>query len=370
MSLDNRITFIDPVGFKYDHLIAYEKPIGGTQALASTLAYYLSKDKENKFEIIFQTFGNHSYEKDGVKYKGLTNGVFESKIFIIINFISDEDLLYLKKKFLNSKIIFWWHGNYIEINKYKFIIENVDKIVVVSKYAYSSNNSQNFIKKIKIVKNFLPFLPQIFQKKKKIYSKQNIKKKIDFAYIGNGTRGLQYIPKIADFLVRNQIEGKIKIFSGKQLYNPNLNLDNFEKTDLIKFLEKHPKVLKIKKIGKYELIDELNSCRILLSPNPFDESFCLSLIEAMFCDLLVVATNRSAIPETVGNFGYLGKVQYPKSNEKFTNIFLDSFLIKLQEAVQDTEHLQDISIRQIKYIEDNFMPKDAIKKWKKLFQSL
>ena len=370
MKSNNKITITDSVGFRYEHIIANDKPIGGTQALAATLAYYLSRDKSTKFEIILQTFGNHNYEIDKIKYIGLSNGVTESNFFIIVNYISNEDLRYLKKNFTNSKIVFWWHGNNIEINKYKFIIEGVHKIIMVSQYALSSNKSQDILKKTQIIKNFLPFLPPIFERQKKYHLQKDITNKLDFAYMGNGTRGLQYIPQVADFLDKNKISGKIKIFSGKKLYNPNLNLDNSEKTELIEFLDRHPKVSKIKKIGKCDLIDELRSCRILLSPNTFDESFCLSLIEAMFCNLLVVSTNRSAIPETVNKFGYLGEVENPNTNDKFTNILIDSFFLKLKKAINDSKNLQDINLMQSAYILENFMPKDAIKKWKELFQVL
>ena len=77
-----KISFIDPIGYYYDHKISHEKPLGGSQALAATLAYYLTVEG---YEIKFYTNGSHNYNLDNINYIGLNNGIQNGDFFIIVN---------------------------------------------------------------------------------------------------------------------------------------------------------------------------------------------------------------------------------------------------------------------------------------------
>jgi glycosyltransferase involved in cell wall biosynthesis len=103
---------------------------------------------------------------------------------------------------------------------------------------------------------------------------------------------------------------------------------------------------------------------ILLGPNPFRRSFCLSLIEAMWMEVFCISTNRAAISETAGGYGLLAPVLDPSSDEKFSAVDVESFLELVVESLSNYQALSRTLGLQKRYVSTSFNPNEAARQWR------
>ena len=153
------------------------------------------------------------------------------------------------------------------------------------------------------------------------------------------------------------------------LYNPFKKISEEQEHSLILKLRKHPLVNCVKKIAKKNMYKELLSCKFLISPNTFNESFCMSVIEAMFYGLTVISTNRSAIPETVQNFGNLLKLDNATTDEKFSNFNIVLYMDLLRDVINKKSDFLKIK-SQREFVIKNYSPHQAALNWVGLFEEL
>ncbi len=354
-----RISFFDFIGFSYDHQTVEKRAIGGTQALAATLAFYLAR---MGIDVTFYTAGPHRYRLDGVDYVGLDQRPETTDVAIFVGLLQ-PDLIYRIKQVLGEcYFVLWWHGNRFDGTTTGWIAEIFDRIVVVSQYALDKNTARLPNGKLALIRNFLPVLPEVFEE---FASTSHVAAKQAglMAYVGAVTRGLEHLPFLLSKLREKGIDFKVRIFSGMNLYGPDSALSG-EEPDFVRRCRADPNVEYMKVVGKVALLRELADVSILLGPNPFRESFCLSLIEAMWMEVLCVSTNRAAIPETAGGYGLLAPVLDPSSDEKFSAVDVDSYLERVVEALSNYQALSGTLGLQKQYVSTSFNPKEAARQWR------
>jgi hypothetical protein len=220
-----RISFFDFIGFSYDHQTVEKQAIGGTQALAATLAFYLS---HLGIYVTFYTAGSHRYRLDGVNYVGLDKRPEATDIAIFVGLLQ-RDLIYRIKQILGECcFVLWWHGNRIDETTTGWVTEIFDRIVVVSQYARDKNTGRLPNEKLTLIRNFLPVLPAVFEEFAST-SQAPAKQAGLMAYVGAVTRGLEHLPFLLSKL-RERIDFKVRIFSGMNFIVPIPNFPEKNRT--------------------------------------------------------------------------------------------------------------------------------------------
>jgi glycosyltransferase involved in cell wall biosynthesis len=352
-----KIALFDFIGFSYDHHLIEERAAGGTQALAATLAYYLAAAGHS---VTFLTPGNHCYRLDGVDYIGLDHNAANPDVGIVVGLPDLDTVTRIRDQVRGGRLILWWHGNRMAPEQCA-IADAFDHIVMVSNYAVAKNTDQIADRRIQPISNFLPLLPPLLDK----FSQSSCIEKKEpnlLAYIGNITRGLENVPAILEKLRHRGIDFRIRIFSGSYLYYPH-HVSSAAEPALLDECREDPNVDFVVKVGKRDLLDLLQSASIMVMPNAFNESFCLSLIEAMYMELMPVATNRSAIPETAGGFAYLAPVSDAQTDDKFSGFDPDIYVDILCDVVCNAKALRPKLIDQKLYVLDRFHPRVAVSRW-------
>lgn len=115
------------------------------------------------------------------------------------------------------------------------------------------------------------------------------------AYVGSTPRGVLHLPVILPHLERRFPDAKIEIFC-----NPAPSTDPVRNEAFTEALRALPNVAHVGAVGQSELAQRLKRVAVLVAPNPWPETSCIALIEAMAAGLSCVTTNRAALPETAG----------------------------------------------------------------------
>lgn len=208
---------------------------------------------------------------------------------------------YLAKQFSNKdvKIVTTLHGTDITVlgydstlaNAIKFGIENSDVVTAVSNDLKKQTREllqTNF--PIQTIYNFVD--------ESTYYKRKNVKLKQDFqisdsekviVHISN-FRKVKRVPDVIYTFAKilQQIDAKLLLVGdGPELFTVNQLVDQLEIRDKVLFL------------GKQENVAEILSISDLLLLPSEKESFGLVLLEAMACEVPVVATNIGGIPEVV-----------------------------------------------------------------------
>ena len=123
-------------------------------------------------------------------------------------------------------------------------------------------------------------------------------------YAGMTPRGLINLIALWPEVMAARPHATLKVFC-----NPNL-ADKREPTEkLIAHIRALPGILHLGAVDQQTLAQEYAESAILLSPNPYPETSCITLMEAMAAGLDCVVTARAALPETAAGFARLCPVQ-------------------------------------------------------------
>lgn len=132
-------------------------------------------------------------------------------------------------------------------------------------------------------------------------------------YIGSTPRGLLHLPAIWPQLQAAQPGLRLRIFS-----NPAISADAAQNAALADHLRAMPGVEHLGMIGQPELAQQLRQASFFLAPNPYPETSCIALIEAMAAGLCCVVTARAALPETAHGFARLVPIEAADDPVLFT----------------------------------------------------
>jgi glycosyltransferase involved in cell wall biosynthesis len=175
------------------------------------------------------------------------------------------------------------------------------------------------------------------------------------AYVGGSKRGLLHLPDILPLLYDKRPDLTYEIYS-----DCVISTHDAENRALCERLAALPGVTHIGDVPQTELAQRLKRVRYLLSPNPYPETFCISLAEAMAAGCFCIATRRAALGETAGGFGALMPFPQPddvnNAPERLdTEAFADFALNALQEwegrdtAEKETALLAQIALTHAHY---------------------
>jgi len=273
------------------------KGLGGSESALINISTVWKKIYPEDEIIVLNGSDRNSNERlyEGIHYLP----VYERRLYNCDVFISLRDYypFISNDLFSNAKLkCFWSQDDMSEIglqisNKNKYIFENIDLIFAISNYA-CNNISKNFEgKKVELLRNG--------------YRKEWIKQTNEYRepiaiYTSTPFRGLDVLSEVWEHIFIKckedyNIEPKLKIFTGMSLYNQSDNAF-VELYNKLRFL---PNVDISQPIPQKKLYDELKKCRVMLYPNHFLETGCMSVLEAIANGVWIVTTDLGALNEQV-----------------------------------------------------------------------
>jgi glycosyltransferase involved in cell wall biosynthesis len=116
-------------------------------------------------------------------------------------------------------------------------------------------------------------------------------------YAGATPRGAFHLPSVLDRLRARRSDFTMEIYCDcLPSRDPNAN------AEYVNRIRNLPNVTHVGMIGQQELAPRMKRGAILVSPNPWPETSCIALIEALASGLCAVTTNRAVLPETSEGF--------------------------------------------------------------------
>lgn len=267
--------------------------IGGSESSVLNISKEWKKHYQ-KDEIIIYNNNSGKYNKyNDITIKSVVDFYLEMRTFNLDAIISLRDPS-IFKFFIDSKLKVLWsqditnESRLINLQKNKYIIESIDLFFANSQFSY--NDLKNGFPKsnIKILKNGYN------QNWIDTNEKENIA-----IYNSVPFRGLSYLlelwPKIHRGCQNYNIDPKLEIYGGMDLYNQS----NEYFKNLYDNLSKVINTTVFGSLPQRELYKKMCKSKLLLYPNIWVETSCMSMIEAMACGNWSISTNLGALNELI-----------------------------------------------------------------------
>jgi glycosyltransferase involved in cell wall biosynthesis len=156
------------------------------------------------------------------------------------------------------------------------------------------------------------------------YFKFNGKKEKTLIYASTPFRGLKYLPGIFRRVLKKHPDAQLRVFSGMKLYGQT---DTAEFEQIYQELQRTPNTHYSEPVAHQDLAKEFGRAAVLAYPNIWEETSCVTLIEAMASGCYPVITDIGALSETSMGFGSVVPLtaRYDSAGWIPDHMFLDNF---------------------------------------------
>lgn len=131
-------------------------------------------------------------------------------------------------------------------------------------------------------------------------------------YAGSFARGAFHIAPILDALRPLNAGFTAHLFCGT---SPSGNAEA-DRT-YIDWLRGQPNIAHVGMTGQTRLLHAMKQASVMVMPNPWPETSCIAMIEAMAAGLRVISTDRAALPETAAGFATLIPIEQANDPLRF-----------------------------------------------------
>lgn len=194
------------------------------------------------------------------------------------------------------------------------------------------------------------------------------KKSKTFIYTSIPYKGLEVLAQIIPHIP----EATFKIFSAMNLYD--MKEDSY--TELYEYLQSLPNVIYSPAVDQQELIEHLQDAAFFIHPNIWEETFCVSLAEAMSCGCYPILTDIGALPEVSNEIANIVPMEGTRTSKGYevTNNFIHNFVNACKTAIQffenEREYYNQYSLQVSQYAIKNYDWKIISKQWENAMNSL
>jgi glycosyltransferase involved in cell wall biosynthesis len=243
---------------------------------------------------------------------------------------------YLPQADTTKKLVYWNQLSYdqqaVQALQNQNVIDQIDQFVFVSHWQAEKFRQLFNIPgyKTTVIKNACIGVEQ----------RQTVKKdKLKICYTSTPWRGLDVLLQAWEILQPQHCE--LHVFSSTKIYLTDFSLSsegNYQ--ELSEKCESLPNVIYRSSISNEQLRAELPTFDILAYPNTFEETSCISVIEALSAGLRVITSALGALPETTEGWSrmYPYLMDKNKHSEVFANI-LGEEINKLKSG-ESAAHLE------------------------------
>jgi len=194
------------------------------------------------------------------------------------------------------------------------------------------------------------------------------KKSKTFIYTSIPYKGLEVLAQIIPHIP----EATFKIFSAMNLYD--IQEDPY--TELYEYLKSLPNVIYSPAVDQQELIEHLQDAAFFIHPNIWEETFCVSLAEAMSCGCFPILTDIGALPEVSNEIANIVPMEGIRTSKGYevTDNFLNNFIGACKSALHffdtDRQYYNEISQSVSQYATETYDWKLISKLWENSMNSL
>ena len=353
-------------GWKYTVDTPYEHPLGGTQ---SAICYFLEEMASRGHETYLFNQIEQTKILRGVTHvnsNNILNLIKANKLVFDLIIISciPNDLLQIKLALNNPKTMFGlWTGHDIDQNP-SLILKDTKMVDFIDLFIFVSDWQRiRFIEKYEIPWNKTLILRngigKPFEKYLDLPNNKNIN---SMTYCSIPWRGLELMIPIYKTIKQKYINSSLKIFSGMNIYQQQ------EKPGLFDEFQNMKNVKCSYGISQTKLAEELSKIDYLTYPNTFQETSCITALQAMACGCLVVTSNLGALKETMN-----GLNEYVDINIHNFNVqkYVNDFTSKLSDVI-NLNHKNKEKLREInkQYIRENYLYKIICQKFEMDIQKI
>jgi len=260
----------------------FDKPLGGTELMFNELMSRLSEDTKSKFSI-FNYPAHADFDKIKIYWNQLSY---------------DQDAIQFLKEKQN--------------------IDMIDHFVFVSNWQAEKFRQLYKIpgEKTSVMKNAHLGLPE----------RTRVRDKIKVCYTSTPWRGLDILLKAWEQL--DPKDAELHVFSSCKIYGKDFSSEDSKYEFLYDWCDRLDSVTYRGSIPNEELRKELVEFDMLAYPSTFEETSCISVIEAISAGLRVVTSSLGALPETSEGYARI----YPYVEDR--NTHADAFTEVLGEEMR------------------------------------
>jgi glycosyltransferase involved in cell wall biosynthesis len=191
-----------------------------------------------------------------------------------------------------------------------------------------------------------------------------------FLFAGSFARGAFHIPPLLD-----KIRAFRKDFSVEMFCNLDPSRDPERDAVYVEWLRSQPNIGHIGMVGQKELLHRMRGASIMLMPNPWPETSCITMIEGMASGLDVIATSRAALPETASSFARFVPIEAADDPVRFDmaidyDAFASSVLDALRMREENPDAVEARLRRQIDYFHANYQWAQRVTPWLEFIEAL
>ena len=248
-----------------------------------------------------------------------------------INFPTDTSVDFDPHKLINSNKqikILWAHYAHDQP-----IFLTVDWTKITHIVCVSDWQKEQFIKYLNIPKDKI----SVIRNGGADYFTYKQKTNKTLIYASTPFRGLKYLPYIFKQVLKQHPDAILKVFSGMKLYGDS---DTQEFKQIYNELKNTPNTIYSEPISHKELAVEFSEASLLVYPNIWEETSCVTLIEAMRSGCYPILSNIGALPETSNGYGTIVPLDatYHPSGWIPSKLFLDEFADNICQALSQTKY--------------------------------
>ncbi len=268
------------------------------------------------------------------------------------------------KKSNHQYKILWAHHAYDQPVLLNFDHATVDHIVSPSQW-----NKEQFIKYLNVPEYKISVIPngvaEMFQ-----HSTEKTKTMI---FTSIPYKGLEVMAKVIPLIHRVHSDTKFKIFSSMSLYGPS----NDQFIELYEHLKTIPNVEYSPVIDREELVKHYQESAFFIHPNIWEETFCVSMAEAMRCGAYPIITDIGALAEVAGEKNATivpiegeNTSRGWKVTENFIHRFADACCLALDYYEKEPKFYQEVSKIISDYVTEKYDWNKIAKQWETLISDI
>jgi glycosyltransferase involved in cell wall biosynthesis len=238
-------------------------------------------------------------EYNGIKY--LPRYEFKNQSGDVFVSLRDVDQFFSKQLSSQFKLKVLWSQddmNEVGLQTLKnsiYATENVDLMFVISEHSKNSIGLSFPNNELLIIRNGY---------NSDLASAEKSRRLPIAIYSSTPFRGLDVLAEVWSDIFHQSVEQciikygvppQLNIFTGMQLYDQ----DNAQYGGLYNYLYEQPNVKLFGPFPQYSLYEELQKTTVMLYPNHFLETGCMSVTEALSCGVWVITSNLGALSEQV-----------------------------------------------------------------------
>ena len=258
--------------------------------------------------------------------------------------------------------VLWQHLNYDQPNtqlmKDRKFVDSIDYFIYVSNWQYNRFREVYQIPEYKsfVIKNATHAFEPVKKEPLMISSD-----KIKLIYTSTPWRGLIVLLKAIEILNKTRDDFEVDIYSSTKIYG-----SAFDEKEKDKFKDLFEKCKKTKNVNYHgytfngEIRRAVEKAHLYVYPCIFEETSCLSVIEAMSAGCHVVTTNYGALPETCGEFATM--IEFDSSGQNLINRYSET-LNSVIDNYKNGIYKEDLEM-QTRYYNKYYSWETRIQEWK------